>query len=128
MAKLKLELAHREIIMKKIITITIDGVEFYKSKYEKNARVLQLFYFFIIRNKNEISYITYKDHSYDEYVNHLHLKAGKLHCEYECAFYRTVNQLNIDLDESYYLGGEKISSFEWKKKIRKIKIKNIQFF
>lgn len=129
MAKLRLQIAGRnEIIMKNIIKIIIDGIEFHKDDYKsKDSRVLGNFYNFIKRNKNKITYISYREHSIDEFVTHMHLKDCKFHCDFEQAFYKLYGafQLNFWTSDNYYLDGEKFEYDNWKRKIRKIKLEKL---
>lgn len=127
MAKLKLEIVkYHMIIMRKIVSVTIDGVEFKKSEYAGNSRVLQIFYNFVKRNKYLITFICYKDHSVDEYDIHMYLKNCKLHCEFGQAYYRLYFDDTISSSDNYYLDDEKLDFAEWKQRLRKIKLKKIR--
>ncbi len=139
MAKLRLDIPSksvpksREIIMSKIISVTIDNILFERSTYHtihknqghnKKSRVVQEFYLFIKRNKHKISCICYKDHNLDECVNYLHLKNCEMHNESREAFYRIWNNHSVNFPglENYYLNGERLEYKDWLIKIRKIKL------
>lgn len=130
MAKLRLHLLNdrNEIIMKNIIKVVIDDVEFNKDDYKsKDSRVLGSFYNFVKRNKNKINYISYRNHSIDDYINYMYLKDGKLHCETSQAFYRLYGTFKLEFvkNDNYYLEGEKLNYDDWKRKIRKYKLQKL---
>jgi len=127
MAKLRLNLSHRDIIMKKIISVTIDDVEYIKDNYSKNNRVLQIFYNFIKRNKNYITFISYKDHSIDDYTNHMYLKNCELHSLNSQSFCRFLNDgSRFDYNLDFHIDGVKMNYETWKIKIRKYKLLNLK--
>ena len=130
MAKLRLQIENEngniEIIMRNIISIVIDGIEFKKSSYVSGGRITGEFYSFIKRNRNKITFISYRQHSIDDYINHIYLKDYKLHCEFEQAFQRLHNGIRLNYrDGNYYLNGNKLTHKEWLLRLRKIKLKRL---
>ena len=128
MAKLRLNFAYNEIIMSKIISVIINDVEFKKSDYIKNiiggGRVIQEFYIFVKRNKEHISFISYKIHNSDDHINCLHLKNCKLHNLNDKALRHIYGEFELD-SGYYYIDGEKLTYKDWKQKIRTIKLKTL---
>jgi hypothetical protein len=130
MAKLRLQIPGKnEIIMKNIIKVIIVDIDFNKDDYKaKDSRVLSNFYNFIKRNKNKITYISYREHSIDDYIVHMHLKDCEFHCDFEQAFYRLYGTFQLNFDntyKNYYLNGIKLNYDDWKRKIRKIKLEKL---
>lgn len=129
MAKLRLQIENEkgnlEIIMRNINYLIIDGIEFRKDDYVTGSRVTQEFYNFVKRNKHKITFISYRQHSIDDYVNKIHLKNGKLHCEFEQAYQRLFNGYMLNLNGYYYLEGKKFTHKEWLLKLRKIKLERL---
>jgi hypothetical protein len=133
MAKLRINLAHQEIIMSKIISVIIDGTEFKKSeftiKHENrkcnsiNTRTIQEFYNFIKRNEKSINFITFKIHSLEQLFC-LHLKNGKKHNLDGPAFYQEYKNYTF-IGCSYFINGEKLEYHDWKRKTRAIKLKTL---
>lgn len=132
MAKLRLKLAGIEIIMSKIISVTIDNVEFKKSVYysQSSSRVIQIFYNFIKRNPDEITLIIYKLHNSDDHVYFMHLKNGKIHNINGKACYFKFNSIEteytLDRNGGYYIDGEKIEYNQWLKNSRRIKLEKLE--
>lgn len=127
MAKLRLNMGRREIIMSKIIFVIIDNVEYKKSDYT-DSRSLQNIYMFIKRHKDDITFMCYKEHNHDEWVNYLHLKDGKIHNLDGKAYYTKFYNKDCNLG-SYYIEGEILEYDEWLKKSRYAKLsKLINFF
>ena len=129
MAKLRLQIERKngniEIIMRNIISIIIDGVEFRKSSYVSGGRITGIFYSFIKRNRNKISFISYRDYSIDNYINDIYLKDYKLHCDFGEAYQRySISMPRMSLD-NYYLEGNKIEYDDWRRKIRKYKLQKL---
>ena len=130
MAKLRLQIEKKngnlEIIMRNIISIVIDDVEFKKTSYVSGGRITGEFYSFIKRNKNKVTFISYREYSIDDYVNQIYLKDGKLHCEFDQAFQRLHNGTMINFrDGNYYLNGDKLTYKEWILRLRKIKLQKL---
>lgn len=124
MAKLRLKLANIEIIMSKIVTVIIDGVEFKKETYSGgHTKILQDFYMFIKKHHADITFICFRMHSSDDHLNYLYLKDGKKHnIDYKAYFTRMID---VDYDfgyGGYFIDGEKLTEQEWRKKSRKIKL------
>lgn len=135
MAKLRLQIERKngniEIIMKNIISIVIDDIEFKRSSYVSGGRVTGIFYSFVKRNRNKIAFISYTDYSVDDYVNHLHLKDYKLHCEFGEAYQRfskSMISLTSLTNNNYFLDGEKLTYKEWNLKLRKIKLQKLSSY
>jgi len=127
MAKLRLQIEKKngnlEIIMRNINYLIIDGVEFRKDDYVTGSRVTQEFYSFVKRNKNKITFISYREYSIDDYASQIYLKDSKLHCEFDQAYQRLHNGTIINGE--YYLNGNKFIYKEWLLKLRKIKLERL---
>ena len=128
MAKLRIKLAGIEIIMSKIISVTIDNIEFKKSVYysQSSSRVIQIFYNFIKRNSDEINLIIYKLHNSDDQVYFMHLKNGKIHNINGKACYFKFNNIDTEINGGYYIDGEKIEYNQWLKNSRRIKLEKLE--
>lgn len=129
MAKLRLTLdavTNREIVMKDIINVIIDGVDYRKSDYTNgHSRVLQNFYMFVKRHKEKITTICYKHHGSDDYLCFIYLKDGKLHSLTDYAIC-DVMLGNSYKQGNYFVDGERLDFIEWQKKIRKYKLENLK--
>ena len=131
MAKLRLQIERRngniEIIMRNIISVIIDGIEFKKNNYVSGGRITGEFYSFVKRNRNKISFISYTEHSIDDYMNHIYLKECRLHCEFGEAYQRfSLSNPRVRLSsDNYFLNGEKLSYRDWIFKLRKIKLQRL---
>jgi len=127
MAKLRLNIAKKEIIIKKIISVTIDNIQFDKKDYMINSKVIQYFYNFIHRNINNITFISYTN-SWDDFVYHIYLKENKIHNENDEAFYRIYNGCRkFDrIESNYFINGERMSHYNWLKISRKIKLDKLR--
>lgn len=125
MAKLRLHVAGLEIVMRKIISVTIDGINFKKEDYKsKDSRVLVGFYNLIRRNKDCISHICYKDHEESDYVICAFLSNCKLHSEDFPAYIRRYG--DIYSGGVYYLDGNRLEFSDWLKKSRRYKLERLK--
>ena len=79
MPKLRLEIGTREILMKDIINVTIDGVEYRKSMYmdENDTRIIQGFYHFVKKFKEKITSICYSHFGSKDYICFIYFEDGK---------------------------------------------------
>lgn len=126
MPKMRLQIAGLEIVLRKIISVTIDEINFKKDDYcAKDSRVLVGFYNFVRRNKENISYICYKDHKESDYVICALIKNCKLHSEDFPAFVKKYDNFFLDFD-SFYLDGQKLNFSEWRKKSRRLKLEKLK--
>jgi hypothetical protein len=126
MPKMRLYIEKYSIIMKKIDRVIIDDIEFVKDDYKtKESRILTGFYNFVKRNKDKISFISYKEDDQNNFTYYMHLKNCKLHNENDEAIYRFCGNEREKKDpwyRSYYLEGERLDYNKWIIKLRKIKL------
>lgn len=91
MPKLRLHIAHREIVMKSIISVVVSGIKFYRDEYKaKDSRVLVGFYNFVRRNVDKLEFIEYDS---NDAIIQIYLKNCKIHNEYGPAYIQCSNNL-----------------------------------
>lgn len=126
MAKLRLDLLkYREIIMKDIISVIIDDIKYIKNDYiTEDTRTIQNFYYFVKKNKEKITFLCFKNHGSDDFLEYIYMKDGKLHniCDYAIySLYVSANHKH----GNYYINGERLEFTEWQRKVRKTKLQNL---
>ena len=121
-----LDIGFREILMKDIISVVIDGVEYRKSHYmdENDSKIIQGFYNFVKKFKEKITYICYKHHGSKDYLCFIYLEDGKLHSLSDYAICDVM--LGSDFKQgAYFVNGKRLDFPEWQKKVRKIKLERL---
>lgn len=126
MPKLRLHIAHREIVMKSIISVIVNGIKFYRNEYKaKDSRVLVGFYNFVRRNFDKLEFVEYND---NDIIIQIYLKNCKYHNEYGPAL---ILCDDIGKMELYYLENIQMNYSEWMVErnyyLRKDKLKRLNF-
>jgi len=113
MAKLRIGFKNIEIVMNKIISVTIDSKVYNKKDYIDSQEIFK-FYVFIKHNKKLITYITYRSKGIEENyeICHLYLKFEQLHNLNGYAYY--IEYKNNILGE-YYINGKRLTYENWEK-------------
>ena len=126
MPKLRLEIGTREILMKDIINVTIDGVEYRKSMYmdENDTRIIQGFYHFVKKFKEKITSICYSHFGSKDYICFIYFEDGKLHSLTDYAICDVM--LGSDYKQGmYFIKGKRLDFPEWQRKVRKAKLERL---
>ena len=106
-----------EILCKKIHTITINRITYYKNHYKESLEI-QNFYRMIIKNVSDISYIKYGKFNgdnfteyYEYYIqnNLLHNYAGPAYIRYSYN----------DIKNMYFIEGKIFSEIDWKTNVKR---------